>query len=158
VPLSPQAWDLLWCLRTWQDNKITNINRLRVERKKLEPSTATQWVFPSPRRDKGDRSMQRNLQNAVDRIKKTAGIDFNPHDLRRTAASHMTASGIPRDIVKKILNHVEREVTATYDRYSYDREKRAALDSWGKRVDAILSGKREIAKVVGSGNRFGGGR
>jgi integrase len=158
VPLSPQAWDLLGGLRAWQGDRVTNINRLRVERKKLEPVKASQWVFPSPRRDKGDRSMQRNLQNAVDRIKEAAGIDFNPHDLRRTAASHMTASGIPRDIVKKILNHVEREVTAIYDRYSYDREKRAALNSWGKRVDAILSGKREAAKVVGSANWFRGGR
>jgi hypothetical protein len=40
--------------------------------------------------------------------------------------------------VSKILNHVETRVTAMYDRHSYDAEKRAALDFWGRRVEAIL--------------------
>jgi integrase len=56
--------------------------------------------------------MQRNLQNAVDRIKAASGVDFDPHDLRRTAASHMTKHGIRRDIVKRILNHADHDVTA----------------------------------------------
>jgi integrase len=32
---------------------------------------------------------------------------FTPHDLRRTAASHMTGLGIPRLVVSRILNHAE---------------------------------------------------
>lgn len=36
-------------------------------------------------------------------------------------------------VVSKILNHVETGVTAVYDHHSYDLEKRAALDFWGKR-------------------------
>ncbi|MBM4345178.1 MAG: tyrosine-type recombinase/integrase [Deltaproteobacteria bacterium] len=59
---------------------------------------------------------------------------FSPHDLRRTAASHMTGMGFSRLVVSKILNHVERGVTAVYDRHSYDREKREALEAWGRRV------------------------
>ena len=150
VPLSPQASDLLEGLRMWQRQREHDINRTRVERKHLAPVEASQWVFPSPRRDNGDRPMQRNLQNAVDRVRQASGVDFNPHDLRRTSASHMTANGIPRDIVKKILNHMDRDVTAIYDRYSYDREKRAALKAWAKRVDAIVSGTCDSEHVVGS--------
>jgi integrase len=74
--------------------------------------------------------------------------DVTPHDLRRTAASGMTELGIDRLVVSKILNHVERHVTATYDRYSYFDQKRRALDAWAAHVDAILSGKQAASNVV----------
>jgi integrase len=67
--------------------------------------------------------------------------DFRGHDLRRTAASLMAGSGTPRLTIGKILNHVERDITAVYDRHSYDAEKRIALDQWGRTLTAILEGK-----------------
>ena len=42
---------------------------------------------------------------------------------------------------------METGVTAVYDRHSYDQEKRAALDSWGKRVEAVIANRRD-AKVL----------
>ncbi len=72
---------------------------------------------------------------------------FTPHDLRRTAASHMTGSGTPRLVVSKILNHVESGVTAVYDRHSYDREKQQALAAWGRKLENVIAGKAE-QKVV----------
>jgi integrase len=77
--------------------------------------------------------------------------DLRPHDFRRTAASLMAGSGIPRLTIAKILNHVDRSVTAIYDRHSYDAEKRAALDWWGRRLTAII--KRADAKVLSFGRR-----
>jgi len=65
--------------------------------------------------------------------------DFRGHDLRRTAASMMASGGIPRLTISKILNHVERSITAVYDRHSYDAEKRAALDWWDAKLRAILN-------------------
>ena len=56
----------------------------------------------------------------------------------------MTGMGIPRLTVKKILNHVEREVTAVYDRYSYDAEKREAFEAWSKRLMLIVSDLRAV--------------
>ena len=50
----------------------------------------------------------------------------------------MTSLGVSRLTVAKILNHVERGVTAVYDRHSYDAEKRAALEAWATRLDAIV--------------------
>ena len=67
--------------------------------------------------------------------------DFRGHDLRRTAASLMAGSGVPRLTIGKILNHVERDVTAVYDRHSYDAEKRVALEQWGRTLTGILAGK-----------------
>jgi integrase len=66
------------------------------------------------------------------------GFSFVPHDLRRTAASLMTGMGISRLVVSKILNHVERGITAVYDRYSYDKEKRQALEAWGLKLKTIV--------------------
>ena len=56
--------------------------------------------------------------------------------------------GIPRLTVSKLLNHAEAGITSIYDRHSYDPEKRLALDAWGARVDAIVSGKEADDKVV----------
>jgi integrase len=64
--------------------------------------------------------------------------NFRGHDLRRTAASIMASGGIPRLTISKILNHVERSITAVYHRHSYDAEKRAALDWWDVKLQALL--------------------
>ena len=96
------------------------------------------WVFPSPRTN---RSVTPPAVNHAMRLRLNGlGFTFVPHDLRRTAASHMTGMGIPRLVVSKILNHMERGITAVYDRHSYDREKRQALESWGRKLQAIVEG------------------
>ena len=51
----------------------------------------------------------------------------------------MTAIGIPRLIVSKILNHVGSSITAIYDRHTYDAEKRHAMETWGNKLDEIIS-------------------
>jgi hypothetical protein len=56
----------------------------------------------------------------------------------------MTSMGIPRLIVQKILNHVEPGVTQIYDRYSYDKEKREALELWSKRLALMISALKEV--------------
>jgi hypothetical protein len=58
----------------------------------------------------------------------------------------MTSIGIPRLVVSKILNHVESGVTKVYDRHSYDAEKRQALEAWGSKVMALVTG--ETGKVI----------
>jgi len=51
----------------------------------------------------------------------------------------MTSMGVSRIVVGHILNHTERGVTAVYDRYSYDREKRDALEAWAGRLTSIVN-------------------
>lgn len=93
------------------------------------------YLFPSPT----GLQAQQYTQKAVQRLRQVSGLEFTGHDLRRTAASLMTGMGISRLTVSKILNHVETGVTSVYDRHSYDREKREALEAWGERLLAIVT-------------------
>jgi integrase len=82
------------------------------------------------------------------RVRSASGVDFVPHDLRRTAASHMAAMGIGRLTIGKILNHSDPSITSVYDRHSYDGEKRAALDAWAARLEEIIGGRQEPRNVA----------
>jgi integrase len=92
------------------------------------------WVFP------GKKGPQVVVWSSGSRVRQVSKVDFVPHDLRRTAASYMASMGISRLIVSKILNHSDPSVTKVYDRYSYDKEKRQALEAWGARLQEIVSG------------------
>jgi integrase len=119
VPLSPLAIELLQAAKNFTGN--------------------SPWIFPSPQTDR------HITPEAIDHALRRPGLEalgftFVPHDLRRTAASLMTGMGISRLVVSKILNHVERGITAVYDRHSYDLEKRQALDSWARKLQGIVEG------------------
>lgn len=68
-------------------------------------------------------------------------LGFTPQDLRRTAASGMTKLGHTRFIAQRVLNHTEPGIGRVYDRYEYLKEKQAALETWGMRLDEILAAK-----------------
>jgi integrase len=55
------------------------------------------------------------------------GEEWRGMDIRRTAATWMARGGVPRFIVKRVLGHSDRDITAVYDLYSYDREVKAAV-------------------------------
>jgi integrase len=94
----------------------------------------SEWVFPESLM--GD---YKHVERRLAKEGRAALEDFRGHDLRRTAASHMTSAGVPRLVVSRILNHSEDgDITGVYDRYGYDREKKKALDQWNKRLKAIL--------------------
>ncbi len=115
VPLGPQA--------------IQIIEGIRLN------SAESPYIFASRIRGKRVTSLSKSVKLLRDRV----AFDFRFHDLRRTAASHMTGMGIQRLIVSKLLNHVERNITAVYDRHSYDLDKQRALNSWARRVDQIVA-------------------
>jgi len=108
----------------------------------------SRWLFPSPRLE--DRPIGRRVINHCLTANREviAVSNLRPHDLRRTGASEMTAMGIPRLVVSKILNHADRGITAVYDRHSYDPEKRHALDAWGGRLEEIVAGEPAPHKVM----------
>lgn len=104
-----------------------------------ELSGESRWLFPGARQDR--HVTEPAINHAVRGNQDVFGFHFTPHDLRRTAASLMTGAGVPRLTVAKILNHVEGGVTAVYDRHGYDDEKRQALETWGRKLSAILTGQ-----------------
>ena len=49
----------------------------------------------------------------------------------------MASAGVERLVIKKILNHQETDITAIYERHSYDKEKREALELWGNMLQEM---------------------
>jgi integrase len=124
VPLSPEALAIIEDVRRLTDEEDAKAKRQRSE-----------WVFPKPR-DRAEHVYA--VQQVAERVRAASKVSYRAHDLRRTSASMMAAMGVPRLVIGKILNHVESGVTRVYDRYSYDREKREALNAWGARLSSII--------------------
>lgn len=101
-------------------------------------SGGSKFVLPSP---KGDQPISGTaINHALWRSLEAIELyDLTPHDLRRTAASMIASLQVPRLVVSKILNHVDDSVTAVYDRHSYDREKRDALNLWANKLQEICA-------------------
>ena len=65
------------------------------------------------------------------------------HDLRRTVATNLQKLGVRLEVTEAVLNHVSGSragIVGVYQRHEYADEKRAALDAWARRLDAIISG------------------
>ncbi|GEO18530.1 tyrosine-type recombinase/integrase [Microvirga aerophila] len=91
-----------------------------------------EYVFATSKRPGGH---LKGYRKAFNRACALANIkNARPHDLRRTAASMMASMGVSRLVIGQILNHADRSVTAVYDRYSYDAEKRTALGAWAEHL------------------------
>lgn len=113
------------------------------------------WVFPKSvmgdYKHVGRRLAQSTRANIVAKPKAGGAArdraDVRGHDLRRTAASLMASGGVPRFVISRILNHSEnKDITSVYDRYSYDAEKRTAMEFWNRQLTALLKGK-SVASV-----------
>ena len=106
------------------------------------------WRIKKPGRERSrDRVLTRD--ELADRAKKAVAIlckggvsfHFRAHDLRRTAASYMGEAGVDRFHIAHVLNHrsvTHSTVTAIYDRYRYDKERRAALERWAEVLTEIV--------------------
>lgn len=129
VPLSASAVAILKSLRAEVDRAMA------VPRKDGKPRTPPMFVLAGARgkRQRAEASATFGIEN------------FVGHDLRRTAASGMASAGVSRLVISKVLNHVERGVTAVYDRHGYDAEKKIALDTWARALTAILERKEGAA-------------
>jgi len=65
---------------------------------------------------------------------------WTPHDLRRTAATNLSALGYTDEVIDAVLNHVKKGVVAIYNRHKYDLEKQKALESWERKLNRIIHG------------------
>ena len=71
------------------------------------------------------------------------------HDLRRTAATGLQKLGVGLQVVETILGHVSGSragIVGVYQRHKFDDEKRVALETWARHIEALISDKP--AKVV----------
>jgi len=73
------------------------------------------------------------------------------HDLRRTVASGLARLGINLPVIERCLNHRSGSfagIVGVYQRHSFAREKRAALEAWARFVTALVE-NRAPDNVVG---------
>jgi integrase len=147
VPLSDMAVDII-------REQIEAAAALAKRKGRRAPA----FVFPGP----GGRAAVTgaSVPKAVKRIEKETkrgttimGVaPWTPHDLRRTAATGMEELGISPFIVGHVINH--RSVTKStvtsrvYARYTYDKEKREALELWADRLDGIIEGRAAIVPLA----------
>jgi integrase len=132
-----------------------------------EKELSSEYVFVTPRsKDEPVTGAKHVIRRIKARILKTAeadgttdspGLDFRPHDLRRTVATMMTSHGITRETVRKILNHTDsKDITGIYDRHTYDPEKQVAWETWERTLKGIVNPKpKRGAKVLPMRGRAG---
>lgn len=122
--------------------------------------TVSTWVFPGPGARAAvtgqavAKAVKRQEVVSDDGSATVLGVlPFTPHDLRRTMATHMEEIGISPFVVGHVLNHIsltKSTITSrVYARYSYDREKREALDLWADRLRGILDGTGDNVLSIG---------
>jgi integrase len=66
------------------------------------------------------------------------------HDLRRSAVTHMAELGVQPHIIEAVINHAsghKASVAGIYNRATYDKEKREALNLWAEHVMALVEGR-----------------
>jgi integrase len=130
IPLSPMAISL-----------IREALALH-ERKDVSP-----WLFPARvKREGSDKPIAGHAATvALFRGRQNLGMaHFRIHDLRRTAATRMAEMGVNPYTISLVLNHVSASKSTitgkVYVHYSFDREKREALNAWSARLERIVAG------------------
>ncbi|ODT26160.1 MAG: hypothetical protein ABS54_07730 [Hyphomicrobium sp. SCN 65-11] len=81
------------------------------------------------------------IDKRVTEIAKKALPEWNLHDIRRTVATSMARLGVLPHEVEAVLNHVSGSkagVAGIYNLYSYEKEKRAALNLWAAHIARIV--------------------
>jgi integrase len=77
--------------------------------------------------------------------------DWRVHDLRRTVATGLQRLGVRFEVTEAVLNHVSGAkggIAGIYQRHDWKEEKRAALDAWGRHVEAVLKPADNAGNVV----------
>ncbi|MBS0351254.1 MAG: tyrosine-type recombinase/integrase [Proteobacteria bacterium] len=96
------------------------------------------WLFPSPMGNNhiGIAAIWRMLRKNPSGFKNIES--FNPHDLRRTAASQMITLGANPLVVNKILNPTGENNPALYDLHSDDDEKKLIFEKWAETIQSLV--------------------
>ena len=61
------------------------------------------------------------------------------HDLRRTVRTGLGMLGVAPHVAEAVLNHLPAKLIRTYDRNTYEPEKRAALDAWSNHLAVAIA-------------------
>lgn len=116
VPLSPAALDVL----------------------KAVSRTESPYLFPG---SGAKLPVFSGYSKSKERLDAQSGVtDWRLHDLRRTMATRMAEAGVLPHIIERVQNRQRGEVSgvaAIYNRATYIKEMRSALDGWAEHVGKL---------------------
>jgi len=96
------------------------------------PSLTGKSIYPNRLKD-----AMRQLRNMLDIPY------FTPHDLRRTCRTHLSILGILDSVAEASLNHAKEEIAATYNLYSFWKERKEALAIWHAKLSKLKAQEEE---------------
>jgi len=98
-----------------------------------------------------DEAILEELQKDVDEDKERTKIKLDPfviHDIRRTMRTGLSALPIPPDVAELVIAHARPGLRRVYDQYSFEAEKRHALELWARRLrDIVLPAPGNVGRV-----------
>ena len=102
-------------------------------------SGGSECIFePFSGRKLSKNTLNRVLMKCVELAKERGLIldHFTPHDLRRTASTHLHEAGFNSDVIEKCLAHEQKGVRAVYNRAEYAEQRRELLQAWADMIDS----------------------
>ncbi len=100
------------------------------------------YVFPSATRHD---TPFLNYGKAARTVKKEAKLseDWNIYDLKSTCLTGLESLGVPGAVISAVANHAPTSVTSRhYAFHDFAKEKREALEAWGRHVDKLDPSKK----------------
>ena len=133
------------------DYRVPLVGRAEaIVRGRIEDAKAlgTTWLFPAEKvgarlPHRAQTSLYQSISYQMPGSKQHPGIDrprcpvddWSPHDLRRTARTLLSAIDCPPDVAEVIIGHMLKGVEGTYNRHSYDVQKRRWLTNLANHLE-----------------------
>jgi integrase len=71
-------------------------------------------------------------------------VAWRQHDLRHTLKTWMQGARIPKDVRNAVQNHYDGDMDELYGHYTFEKEKRDALEKWSQHIADIVAGTNII--------------
>ena len=114
------------------------------------------WVVASPDPEsKTGRYDDKALGHAMRRLFASEllvlpGGEVTPHDLRRSARTHLAKLGVSHWICERCLNHSLGKIGETYDRHDYLPERTEALAKWDAYIQRLVAPEQSNVAFLAS--------
>lgn len=125
--------------RVWWFIPAERTKPRRMQKVYLSPQARSLFEYVDSQFENGFGGDHRTIDRAIKRTK----MDFTPHDLRRTMATHLADKGIAPHVIEKMLNHKMEGVMEVYNRAEYLKERREAWRLWGCYIARL---RREVLR------------
>jgi site-specific recombinase XerD len=113
----------------------------------------TEWVFtaaPSRKYPNADHQFsERRLLQYLKRVLKPLGLKGHLHTFRHTFISHAISSGIPAEVVRGMIGHVDDDILKLYTHIA-DNRKQSAIERFENATDGPSNSDRSEANTDGT--------